>query len=242
MALREAETVTPEQAARLANMMQRRLGGEPVARILGEKEFYGLGFGLNAATLVPRPETELLVDLGLKAIGGQAANLLDLGTGTGCIPIAILINARQALAVASDVSAAALTCAHANAVRHDVTDRLALLQGSWFEALGDQERKFDLITANPPYIESAVIQTLDAEVRVHDPLLALDGGPDGLDPYRIIVGQARRWLHPGGQLLVEIGSDQGRAVAELFRAAGFGQVGIRQDLAGLDRVVLGHNI
>lgn len=246
IAVREGEPVAAEAAERIAGLMQRRMSGESVARIIGEREFYGLAFALNGATLEPRPETELLVDMALEALP-KGGHVLDLGTGTGCIPIAVLVNRADASGVATDLSAEALAAARGNAERHDVSDRLDFRQGSWFEALltspeGRGEERFDLIVSNPPYINSAVIETLADEVKSFDPRLALDGGPDGLAPYRVIAGEARNWLKPGGRVLVEIGYDQGEAVAGLFRAAGFTEVAVHQDLNGLDRVVSGHHV
>lgn len=236
--------MTPGRAAALDALLARRLAGEPVARILGEKEFYGLSFVLNEATLVPRPETELLVDLALDWLRGRGdAVILDLGTGTGCIPIAILANAPRVRAVAVDLSARALDAARENAVRHGVAERMELCEGSWFDPLPKSEGGgFDLIASNPPYIESAAIATLAPEVRDHDPHLALDGGPDGLEPYRIIAAGAAARLVPGGALMVEVGSAQGAAVAGIFTGAGFSNLVIHKDLAGLDRVVIGHHL
>lgn len=180
------------------------------------------------------------MDLALKIVR-PGWRLLDLGTGTGCIPIAILANAPGVSALAVDISGEALLAARDNAERNGVAGRLALVEGSWFEPLAAGEQ-FDLIISNPPYIESAVIETLAPEVRVHDPRLALDGGPDGLAPYRVIADAAQHWLKPGGQLMVEIGYDQGEAVSALFAAAGFGGIAVHRDLAGLDRVVCAHHI
>ncbi|MDB5530120.1 MAG: prmC [Devosia sp.] len=280
IATREGEPVDETGAQRVAELLQRRLTGESVARIVGEREFYGLAFGLNAATLEPRPETEMLVDLGIAALpaGGR---LLDLGTGTGAIAIAVLVNRPDVTAVATDLSVEALEAAGRNAARHGVAERLEFLQGSWFEPLttsrfggevdpqarvrgpllgevpvkgpltrptadlspkGRGEERFDLIVSNPPYITSAVVETLAPEVRDFDPRLALDAGPDGLTPYRIIAAEAARYLTPGGRVLVEIGYDQGAAVTALFVAAGFGDVAVHRDLAGLDRVISAHHI
>ncbi|MCR6672109.1 MAG: peptide chain release factor N(5)-glutamine methyltransferase [Devosia ginsengisoli] len=283
LALRENDPVDGHAAARVAELLQRRMTGESVARIIGEREFYGLGFTLNAATLEPRPETELLVDMALGALpaGGR---LLDLGTGTGCIPIAVLANQPDASAVAVDLSALALETAQANAERHGVGERLELRQGDWFGSLEDPppsipphkgeggERAgnpqlappsprwggteggveshtpeavsglFDLIVSNPPYITSAVVETLAPEVRDFDPRLALDGGPDGLAPYRVITAQAAHWLRPGGWVLVEIGHEQGADVSALFLEAGFEDVAVHRDLNGLDRVVGAHHL
>lgn len=246
LATRENEIVDGAAAARVAELLQRRMTGESVARIIGEREFYGLAFTLNAATLEPRPETELLVDMALGALpaGGR---LLDLGTGTGCIPIAVLANQPDATAMAVDLSAEALMAARRNAEQHDVAGRIAFLQGSWFDPLftsasGGCEEGFDLIVSNPPYITSAVVETLAPEVRDFDPRLALDGGPDGLDPYRVIAAQSAAWLKPNGRVLVEIGYDQSGAVSALFLEAGFDDVEVHRDLNGLDRVVSAHHL
>lgn len=276
LATRENAEVNEQDAAVLAELVRRRMSGESVARIIGEREFYGLGFTLNAATLEPRPETELLVDLALGALpaGGR---LLDLGTGTGCIPIAVLANQPNATAVAVDLSGEALVAARGNAIRHGVAGRIELRQGDWFGALAPSPLRgegwgegftagvpaenlnpspaalrrplpsgerwvFDLIVSNPPYITSAVVETLAPEVRDFDPRLALDGGPDGLAPYRVIAAEAGNWLKPGGWVLVEIGYDQGAPVSALLLEAGFEDVAVHRDLNGLDRVVAAHHV
>lgn len=243
LATRETEAVDEAAAERVAELIRRRMTGESVARIIGSREFYGLSFTLNAATLEPRPETEMLVDMALELLP-KSGRFLDLGTGTGCIPIAVLANRGDVSAVAVDVSARALAAARANAEWHGVAGRLAFLEGSWFEPLAPQgmgEEKFDLIVSNPPYITSAVIETLAPEVRDFDPRLALDGGADGLAPYRVIAAEAGAWLAPQGYVLVEIGHDQGAAVSALFGAAGFRKVSVYRDLNGLDRVVKAHH-
>ena len=240
LATRENDPVDATGAAHVATLIQRRMSGESVARIMGEKEFYGLAFGLNAATLEPRPDTELLVDLALEALP-SGGHMLDLGTGTGCIPISILANRANATGVATDISAEALDMARQNAARHGVERRLDFARGDWFGAL-QAGAQFDLVVSNPPYISSAVIDTLSPEVKAFDPMLALDGGPDGLAPYRIISAEAARFLRPGGRLLVEIGYDQGTQVAELFARHGLGAIAVHKDLNGLDRVVCAHQI
>ena len=246
MATHEQQPVSDVDAGRVAALLQRRLTGESVARIIGEREFYGLPFRLNAATLEPRPETELLVDMALELLPPDG-RLLDLGTGTGCIPIAILANRPDAIAVAVDLSAEALEAARENGMRNSVAERLTLLQGSWFEPLSptmraDGKSWFDLIVSNPPYITSAVVETLSPEVKDFDPRLALDGGPDGLAPYRIIAANAARHLKSGGHVLLEIGYDQGAAVSALLTQAGFADVSVHRDLNGLDRVVHAHHV
>jgi len=239
---RERDVAAPEALARLQGFATRRLRGEPVVRIIGEREFWGLPFTLNAATLVPRPETEMLVRRGLELLEGRIhKRVLDLGTGTGCVPIAILAESPSATAVGVDLSSEAIIAAQANAERHGVARRFDARPGSWFDPLQVGEL-FDLITSNPPYIERAAIDGLAPEVKDHDPLLALDGGADGLEAYRQIVGEAIHWLKPGGLLAVEIGSTQAAAVREMFVKAGFDEVSVEKDLAGLDRVVAGYHL
>jgi len=242
LSLEERKDAAPEGVARLDGLAERRLGGEPVARLLGHKEFYGLDFELNASTLVPRPETELVVDLGLAAVKGiEAPMLLDLGTGSGCIAIALLVHMPKARAIATELSEGALEMARRNAGRLGVLDRLDLRQGSWCEPLAPDE-SFDLVVANPPYVETEIIGQLPVEVSTYDPVLALDGGEDGLAAYRAIVKGLQGRLRLGGALIVEIGSEQGIEVGALLTTAGFGGIDIRKDLAGLDRVVVAHQI
>lgn len=235
---RERDQPAAEQLKALEALAARRLKGEPVSRIIGEKDFWGLSFKLNDATLVPRPETEMLVQRGLEVVGPlDHPRILDLGTGSGCIPIAMLTEFSDLSAVAVDLSKEALDMARVNARRHEVIDRFETRQGSWFDPIEPGER-FDLIVSNPPYIESAVIETLMIEVREHDPRLALDGGPDGLRPYRAIARDAAAHLRPEGVVLLEIGTGQGSDVTDIFAEAGFRFVELEYDLAGHERMVV----
>jgi len=235
---RERDLATPEQLKALEKLAQRRLKGEPVARIIGERGFWGLAFKLNDATLVPRPETEMLVQRGLEIVGPlDHPKILDLGTGSGCIPIALLTEFSDMSAVAVDLSKEALDMARFNAGRHVVFDRFETRQGSWFDPIKPGER-FDLIVSNPPYIESAAIETLMVEVREHDPHLALDGGPDGLRPYRAIARDAAQHLTPEGVVVLEIGTGQGAAVTDIFAEAGFNRIGVEHDLGGHERMIV----
>ena len=239
---RERERAAGTHLKRLEALAARRLRGEPISRILGRADFWGLTFALSPDTLVPRPETEFVVqkavDL-LRAMDGRR-RLLDLGTGSGCIAISILREIPTLTAIATDIAPDAVATARRNAGTHDVARRLDVLEGSWFEPLQGNLR-FDLIVANPPYIARQVIETLAPEVRDHDPHRALDGGMDGLDAYREILPASRKWLKSGGALIVEIGYDQMAAVKTLFREAGFRDVLHEKDLAGLDRVVVGYH-
>ena len=238
---REREEAPPEGLEKLKLMAERRLRGEPVSRIIGEKEFFGLSFKLNEATLEPRPETEMLVVRTLGLLEGRHhKRILDLGTGTGCIAISVLTESPSATAIGVDVANDAIMAAQANAERCGVGTRFVARRGSWFEPLEAGET-FDVIVSNPPYIASATIETLKTEVKDHDPRAALDGGADGLDAYRAILGGAAAWLKPDGWVVVEVGADQGHLVKSLFIKAGFVDVSIEKDLAGLDRMVVGHH-
>lgn len=240
LAAREHEAVADEGLSKLEGLVLRRLQGEPVARIFGSKEFYGLTVGLNADTLVPRPETELLVDLGRRFLAERSQPVLaDLGTGSGCIALALLHACPDALAVGVDVSASALAQAQINAEHLHLSQRFSGRAGSWLSPFSQKDR-FDLIVSNPPYIESDAIAHLDDGVRLYDPSRALDGGPDGLAPYRVIAHEAKTYLKPDGAVMVEVGIDQASDVAALLRANGFTSIALHKDLAGIDRVVVAH--
>lgn len=238
--------VAPDQAERLAAAVARRAAGEPVGRILGRREFHGLEFRLGPDTLEPRPDTETLVDVAIArvrrgAVPGVAPDgaglvFADLGTGTGAIAIALAVALPGARGVAVDLSAGAAAVARDNAERTGVADRLDVRVGSWLDPVPET---LGLVLSNPPYIESAAIPGLDREVRDHDPRLALDGGPDGLDAYRALVPAAAARLVGGGTLAVEIGWTQGAAVSALFADAGFRNVAVVEDLGGRPRVVVG---
>lgn len=209
-----------EALARLRDFATRRLAGEPVWRILGEREFWGLTFRLSPATLEPRPDSEAIVEATLAASAGrrgEALSLLDLGTGTGCLLIALLSELPRATGLGIDLSEEACRTAAGNAALNGVGERATFRQGSWTEGLVGS---FDVIVSNPPYIPSGEIAALSVEVRDHDPLLALDGGADGLGPYRIFARTLPALLAPGGIVVFEIGAGQGPDVVALMRAGG----------------------
>jgi release factor glutamine methyltransferase len=263
-------------------LMDRRLRGEPVSRIRGEREFWGLDFKVTPATLDPRPDTETLVAAALKraremqppatpekALAAETQSsqsctennnnknsvklrapcasvvqkttsrplrLLDLGTGTGCIPIALLKELPDATAVAIDISPDALAVSRENAARHGVESRIEFRCGSWFEPLAAGE-SFDIITANPPYIPESAIESLAKEVRNHDPIQALSGGKDGLDAYRIILTEIKNHLECGGFALLEIGAGQEKDLARLIEDSNMNRGESYVDLGGILRVV-----
>jgi release factor glutamine methyltransferase len=237
--------LTAAEAMRLEDLACRRLTGEPVARILGAKEFWGLPLQLSAATLVPRPDTETVVELALEMLRAGPApdrplRIADIGTGSGAILLALLSELPDAYGIGTDISAAALHTASANARHLELARRAAFIACDYAAALSGL---FDLIVSNPPYIRSAEIIHLATEVRDHDPLGALDGGSDGLEAYRALVPQAARLLAPGGVLVVEVGHDQSAEVEPLMTAAGLMlERPPKADLAGTARAVGGRKL
>jgi len=230
--------VGPEQAARLDDYLERRIRREPVSHILGRRGFWNIMLGVTPDVLTPRPETEVIVDHVLRQFPeGRPFRILDLGVGSGAILLAILAERPAARGLGVDASEEALAVARDNAASLGMAGRVALLRGDWTAGLADAD--FDLVVSNPPYIATDVIETLDPEVRVYEPRLALDGGPDGLDAYRILAPEILRVLRPGGRFLVEIGYDQRAAVETLFRQAGALEVETLPDLSTHDRVVTG---
>jgi release factor glutamine methyltransferase len=217
----------------------RRLAGEPVARITGVKEFWGLPFQVTPAVLVPRPDTETVVETALARLDGDGTRsrrlrIADLGTGSGAILVALLHELPDAFGIGTDCDAAALTTARANAGRLGVAARAAFLACDFGAALAGG---LDFVVANPPYISTDEIAALAAEVRDFDPRGALDGGPDGLAAYRAIAADAERLLAPGAHLVMEVGAGQADAVSALAAAAGLGSIAVAPDLAGIRRVV-----
>ena len=220
--------LTREQLSAFEAFVSRRERHEPVSRILGAREFYGRVFHVTPATLDPRPDTETIIEAALKLMP-ERARLLDLGTGAGAIAITLLAERPDASGVATDLSPQALAVAAGNAARLGVADRLTLLQGSWFAPVSGA---FDIILSNPPYIPAAEIAGLSPDVRNFDPTLALSGGTDGLDPFRIIASGAAAHLAAAGCVLVEIGAGQADGVEAIFAVEGFGAAGRHLDFGG----------
>lgn len=225
--------------AQMRELVQRRANAEPVAYLVGHREFFSLDFAVTADVLIPRPDTETLVLEVISLVKGKAgARVLDLCTGSGCIAISVAKNCPATKVTATDVSAAALTIARKNVETHQVGDRVELLPGDLFAAV-PAGATFDVIASNPPYIPTAEIETLAGDVRRHEPRLALDGGGDGLDLLRRILAEGPRHLVPGGWLLVEFSPEQSERLCELARGVSeYDEVRVQNDLAGQARVLL----
>lgn len=233
----------PEQAIDEATatafdrLLDRRVAREPVARILGTREFWSLDFTVTPATLDPRPDSETIVEAALDCLPDKklAHNIIDFGTGTGCLLLALLSELPQAFGVGVDRSEAAARVADGNARRLGFGDRARFIVGDWASALAGS---VDLIVSNPPYIPAGDIAGLEPEVREHDPLTALVGGTDGLDPYRLLAPETARLLRPGGHVVFEVGQGQADAVTGFGRAAGLVLREQRADLGGIPRAVV----
>lgn len=231
--------LSKDELASYKALIARRLAGEPTQYLTGQKEFYNRTFKVDARVLIPRPETELLVEACLRALPKDApSRALDVCTGSGCIAISLAAERPQATVVATDLSPDAVALARENAEALKVADRVTVLQGDLFSPLPPDSARFHVVVSNPPYVASGDIPGLSAEVR-REPKLALDGGADGLVAVRRVVKDARRWLEPGGLLAMEIGEDQGPAVLELLRAAGWADARVEKDLERRERMAFG---
>lgn len=229
--------VSADKEQRYLELIKQRSGRVPVQQITNEAWFMGLPFFVNEHVLIPRLDTEVLVENVLKTVR-PGMRILDMCTGSGCILLSLLHEEESLKGVGADISPDALDVARRNSVQLGLDERAEFVRTDLFEAIPGDE-KFDIIVSNPPYIRSDVIPGLMEEVRDHEPLLALDGHEDGLFFYRRIVREARRCLKPGGRLFFEIGFDQGDALRELLTEAGYKDVAITKDLAGLNRVAEG---
>ena len=232
------EPLTDTQRSTMRDLVKRRAVAEPVAYLVGHREFFSLEFRVTKDVLIPRPDTETLVVDAIEALKQQPApRVLDVGTGSGCIAIALAVNCPNAVVTAIDLSPAALDIARANANKHKIGDRIRWLCGDLFAPLATGEQ-FDLIVSNPPYIALAEIETLSADVRLHEPRSALDGGSDGLDVIRRLIVDAPPHLAPQGKLLIEISGEQADSVTQLLTANGhYDDIDVLKDLAKQPRVV-----
>jgi release factor glutamine methyltransferase len=234
----QSQPIPPDFPARLAPLVARRAAREPVAYLLGEREFYGRTFVVSPAVLIPRPETEDLVDAALALLAADAARparVLDIGTGSGCLAITLALERPDIDVIATDVSRDALAMARANAARHGVDARVEFREAA---LAGDLVDAVDLIVTNPPYVPARDRDALSPDVRDYEPPLALFGGEDGLDVIRALVPHAVHALRRGGWLVMEIGQGQAAAVEDIVRHAGFDWHGSRPDLAGIPRVTV----
>lgn len=232
------QPLTDEQRSVMRDLVKRRAAAEPVAYLVGHREFFGLDFLVTKDVLIPRPDTETLIVEAIELLKPQAApRVLDVGTGSGCIAITLAVNCPNARVTATDSSEAALAIAQENARKHGVAESIQFLSGDLFAPLTAGEQ-FDLIASNPPYIPTAEIETLQPDVRFHEPRSALDGGPDGLDVIRRLVADAPKLLVAGGHLLLEIASEQADAVTQLLVDNGhYEDTAVLKDLAKKPRVV-----
>lgn len=221
----------PEAQAALRAMVEARAGGKPVSKIIGRRAFWTFDFIVTDDVLDPRPETETLVELALREPFGR---VLDMGTGSGCILISLLLENRQATGLGTDLSLAALSVAERNAEAAKVASRVRFIPSDWYKSI---DGSYDLIVSNPPYIAADEMAGLMPEVRDHDPHIALTDDGDGLTAYRAIAAGAAAYLAPGGRILVEIGPTQAAAVSTLFSGAGLEKIAVHPDLDGRDRVV-----
>jgi release factor glutamine methyltransferase len=262
LVLQSERVLTEDDVTRVEALIARRVKREPVARILGMREFWGLPFGLNEATLEPRPDSETLVETMLALWSGargqqskvplplreggrdsaqsklcaQRLRILDLGTGTGCLLLALLHEWPEATGLGVDVAIRAVEQAMENAERLGLAGRAEFRVGDWLEGI---DETFDIVVSNPPYIVSGDIPALMPDVREHDPLAALDGGTDGLDVYRHLIPRLPKFLNPNGFAVFEVGQGQAGAVRALFREAGFADITVHKDLGGIERCVAG---
>ena len=236
-----AETaLAPEDVRRLRHLVERRAAGEPLQYITGHQEFYKLDFEVTPDVLIPRPETELLVETALDLLDEREgpALVLDVGTGSGCIAVSLLHELPDARAVGADISERALRVAARNAARAGVNDRLRLVASDGLAALDPARARFDMIVSNPPYVAEDALAGLQREVRDHEPRLALTPGGDGLRVIRALLSDAPRFLSPGGHMLLEIGFDQSEAVEGLIDPRAWRLLDIHKDLQGIPRTVV----
>lgn len=231
------DRAAPADVSALGPLMARRLAREPLAFILGQREFWGLPFAVSPATLVPRPDSEALIEAAIAACPDRphVRSVLDLGTGTGCLLLAALTEFPAAHGIGIDVLPAATALAQRNAAMLGLRNRSAFITGDWASAVIG---RFDLVLSNPPYIASHTISQLMPEVALHEPASALDGGPEGLSAYRAVIPQLPRLLETGGTAILEVGDGQAAAVADLGQASGLDVLAIRADLAGIARAVV----
>jgi release factor glutamine methyltransferase len=232
------DQVDDDSCERLRDFVERRAMGEPLQYIMGVQDFFGREFRVTPDVLIPRPETELLVEAALEVVSSKDPLFCDVGTGSGCIAITLLCELPNARAVAVDKSPAALEVAKLNAAKQSVADRAVFTVSDCFDALDPHDYQFDLIVSNPPYVKASALTGLQREVRDHEPLIALSPGPDGLTIIRRLLTEAPAYLKPNGHLLMEIGFDQGEAVHNLINESVWSLLEVRPDLQSIPRIVV----
>ena len=232
------DRVTDDALDQFRKSVERRASGEPLQYITGVQDFFGREFRVTPDVLIPRPETELLVEAAIEVVGRASILLCDVGTGSGCIAITLLCEMRECRAVAIDKSPAALEIAKMNAQNLSVTDRAVFVVSDCFDSLDANEFQFDLVVSNPPYVPAKSIAGLQREVRDHEPLVALSPGPDGLSLIRRLLQETPAFLKDDGHLIMEIGFDQGAAIQNLIDARVWRLLEIRPDLQGIPRIVV----
>ena len=224
---------------RFQESVERRASGEPLQYITGVQDFFGREFRVTPDVLIPRPETELLVEAALELIDRESEPLIcDVGTGSGCIAVTLLCELRTARAVAVDKSPAAFEVARLNARNHEVLQRVEFVESDCFDALDSRRYRFDMVVSNPPYVSAAMIDGLQREVRDHEPMMALSPGDDGLSVIRRLVAESPGFLRRNGHLIMEIGFDQGEAVTRLIDESVWRLVDVKPDLQSIPRIVV----
>ncbi|MDK2804233.1 MAG: release factor glutamine methyltransferase [Peptostreptococcaceae bacterium] len=236
------EDIDESKVEIIKTMIDKRKNSYPLQYILGEREFWGMDFKVSEGVLIPRQDTEILIEETLKKLNDHKhkSNLkgFEIGVGSGIISITLLKEIETLTMIGVDINDKAIELTKANALKHEVSDRLCILNSNLFEKI-NKENQFDFIISNPPYIETKVIDSLQEDIKQHEPKLALDGGEDGLDFYRAIIEQSKSYISPEGFIAFEIGYNQAEAVKKIFVENGYPNVTIAKDLAGFDRVVIG---
>ena len=222
----------------LEKLIKKRCNGYPLAYLIGEKEFYGLSFFVSEGVLIPRPETEHIIEEAIKELSNKKTVIMDLGTGSGCIAVSLAKHLPQSKLIAVDISLKALNIANSNAHRHGVKDRIDFLEMDMMDALKVYSGKLDAVVSNPPYIPTEDIKSLQIEVRDYEPLIALDGGTDGFDFYRNLIPLSYNALNKDGVLIIEIGIYQAEEIYNIALQSGFKKIRICKDLSGIDRTLV----
>lgn len=235
--------LTKEQEDKFLGLIKDRLEGRPVAYIVGNREFMGLDFYVQEGVLIPRPDTEVLVEEIIELCKGrEGVNILDIGTGSGAITVSLAKYIKGSKLTSFDISDIALEIGKKNAISNEVDDNIDFIKSDLFTSIEGKDIKFDIIVSNPPYIRKADIETLHTQVKDYEPYNALEGGEDGLDFYRNITKQSKTYLKQNGVLAYEVGHDQAEDVSKIMKNYGYTKIYTKKDIQGIDRVVIGFNL